>query len=160
MGNIATGRTDSIMIRITRWTAPEERDALLATIIEHPEDREALRDALQKQEECGFLRGSDVGSRWPSERLRYAWQWRIEGTGKRRIVLALDRPIGGVELWRSTRTLQYNVSIIVLDIDENGEGSGLAAVGTKLTYDKELQRFVMENYSSEPVRLTSVRKTG
>jgi hypothetical protein len=159
MGHVATGRTDSIMIRITRWSTPEERESLLSTIIEHPDDKDALRNALQEQEETGFIRGSDVGSRWPSERLRYAWQWLDEGTGNRRIVLALGRPIGGIELWASARTLQYQVSVIVLDVDKNGEGSGILSVGTKVSYDKELQRFIMENYSTEPVRLTNVRKT-
>lgn len=160
MGAIGTGQTESLMIRITRWSTPEERESLLATIIENPDDEEALRNALQKQEETGFIRGTNVAARWPSERLRYAWQWRVEGTGKRRIILALDRSLGFVELWASARTLQYQVSVIVLDIDENGEGSGILSVGTKIRYDKDLQRFVMENYSTEPVRLTNVRKTG
>jgi hypothetical protein len=159
MGAIATGATESIMIRITRWSTAEERESLLATIIENPDDKEALSKALQKQTETGFIKSSTVDGRWPSERLRYAWQWRVKGTGKRRIVLALDRPIGGIELWASARTLDYQVSIIVLDIDENGQGEGILSVGTKVSYDKDLQRIIMESYSTEPVRLTTVRKT-
>jgi hypothetical protein len=159
MGNIATGRNERIMIRITRWTTPEERDGLIATIIEKPDDDEALRNALQKQEETGFIRGSTVGAGWPSERLRYAWQWVDEETGNRRIVLGLDRPIGGLELWRQSRALQYQITVIVLDVDKNGEGTGLLSVGTQINYDPDLQRFVVEYYSSEPVRLTTVRKT-
>ena len=89
--------------------------------------------------------------------MRYAWQWR-EGKN-RRLLLALDRPIGFLELRRSGRTLDYGVSIIVLDIDGNDEGSGLISTGTKVTYDEETERIVMEYYSTEPVRLTNVRKT-
>ena len=157
MGNIATGANTSIQIRVTRWSTPAEREHLLATIIEKGEDPDALRDELQKQEETGYIRTTDMRTRFPSERLRYAWEWR-DGEN-RRLVLALDRPIGFLELRRNGRTLDYGVSIIVLDLDGKGEGSGLVATGTKVTYDKEAQRMVMEYYSSEPVRLMSVRKT-
>lgn len=158
MGNIATGANTSIQIRISRWSTPEEREHLLNTIVEKGEDPDALRDELQKQDETGFIRTTNMRSRFPSERLRYAWQWR-DGEN-RRLILALDRPIGFLELRRSGRTLDYGVTIIILDLDGNGEGTGLISTGTKVTYDKEAQRMVMENYGSEPVRLTTVRKTG
>jgi hypothetical protein len=157
MGNIATGANTSIMIRITRWTSPEERQHLLDTIVEKGDDPDALRDELQKQEETGFIRTTNMRSRFPSERLRYAWQWR-DGEN-RRLILALDRPVGFLELRRSGRTLDYGVTIIILDIDGKGEGTGLISTGTKVTYDKEAQRMELEYYSSEPVRLTNVRKT-
>jgi len=158
MGHIGTGRTEGLTIRITRWSTDEEREHLLSTIVERPEDEDALHDELQDQEETGFVRG-DAGTRWPSERLRYARELRDPETGKRRIVLALARPLGFLELWRSSRTLDYTVTIIVLDVDENGEGDGLLMAGTKVNFDREAQRFVLEYYSTEPVRLTNVRKT-
>ena len=154
------GHTEGLLIRITRWTTDEEDDHLTATIIERPEERNALRNELQKQEETGFIRGNSVDADWPSVRLRYARQYREEGTGKRRIILGLDRPLGFVELWDASRTLDYTVTVIVLDIDENGQGAGVLAMGTKVTYDPDFQRILMEYYSTEPVRLTNVRKTG
>ena len=74
--------------------------------------------------------------------------------------MGLDRPLGFVELWDASRTLDYTVTVIVLDIDENGQGAGVLAMGTKVTYDPDFQRILMEYYSTEPVRLTNVRKTG
>ena len=159
MGHVGTGETEALMIRITRWTTDEEDDHLTATIIERPEERNALRNELQKQEETGFVRGTDIDADWPSVRLRYARQYRIEGTGKRRLVLALDRPLGFIELWDASRTLDYTVTIIVLDVDENGRGEGVLAMGTKVTYDPDFRRILMEYYSTEPVRLTNVRKS-
>ncbi len=86
------GQTTTFQITITRWTTPEERDALLAQLIEN--GQEALIKALQKTEETGFIRATGraaARSTFPSERLRYAFQFPGE-EGRRRIVLALDRP--------------------------------------------------------------------
>lgn len=153
----AARQTETIMIRITRWSTAEERDHLTTIINENPD---ALRDELQKQEEAGFIRGAEVGTRWTSERLRYAWQLRIEGTGKRRLILALDRPIGITVGPAQTRAFENTVSIIVLDVEENGQGDGILAVGSQVVYDQDLGRIVMKQYAAEPVRLTNVRKTG
>ena len=157
MSTSAARQTESLMIRITRWSTAEERDHLHATITENPD---ALRGELQKQEEAGFIRGAQVGTQWTSERLRYAWQWRIEGTGKRRVILALDRPFGMTEAFAQTRALENTLSIIVLDVEEDGEGDGIIAVGSQVIYDQDLERIVMKQYATEPVRLTNVRKTG
>ena len=152
----AARQTETIMIRITRWSTAEERDHLTTIINENPD---ALRDELQKQEEAGFIRGAEVGTRWTSERLRYAWQLRIEGTGKRRLILALDRPIG-VSIGAGQTSALKNISIVVLDVEENGQGDGILAVGSQVVYDQDLGRIVMKQYAAEPVRLTNVRKTG
>jgi hypothetical protein len=171
MGTHATGAQTRLQIKVERWSTPEEREQLLAKIIELGEGdnrRKLAQDqakALQNQKECGFIRDTSpnpAASRrqFPSERLRYAWQWRVEGTAKRRLVLALDRPIGFMELYRSGRTLDYGITIIVLDLDEKNEGSGLLSLGTMVTFDQDTKRLTMENYSSEPVRLLNVRKTG
>jgi hypothetical protein len=165
MGNFATGRSTRLQIRIDRWSTAEEREQLLSKIIElgDPKDRRGLAqdqaEALRAQKECGFIRSTAVSARGPGERLRYAWQWREEGTGKRRLVLALDRPIGFLELRASGRTLDYGITLIVIDLDENNEGSGFLSLGTMIIYDKETKRLTLENYSTEPVRLNQVRKT-
>lgn len=50
------------------------------------------------------------------------------------------------------------MTIIELNLDESGNGRGAMALGVKLhVADGDLE---IENYSTEPVRLTSVRKTG
>src|SRR5262245_46252768 len=85
---IPPGRATTIQINITRSTTDEEREKLFAVLIE--KGQKDLIDALQKQDETGFVRvvGSGAGLRnpFPSERLRYARQMDL-GEGKRRIVL-------------------------------------------------------------------------
>jgi hypothetical protein len=168
MGTHASGLNTRLQIKIDRWSTPEEREQLLAKIVElsDSKNRRVMADkqaeALRKQKECGFIRATGAAAARrgsTSERLRYAWQWREEGTGKRRLVLALDRPIDFLELVRGGRTLDYGITIVVLDLDENNEGSGLLSLGTMVTFDKDTERLTLENYSSEPVRLMNVKKT-
>jgi hypothetical protein len=156
---IPSGRTATIQITITRWTTPEEREYLLTQLIEN--GQEALVKALQKQEETGWARVTSPagGTRnpFPSERLRYAWQWDL-GEGKRRIVLALDRYISFSESVHRPRWRDYDVTLAVLDVDAEGNGEGELAMGVRLDVDRENKRLVIENFGTEPVRLTSVRK--
>ena len=42
-------------------------------------------------------------------------------------------------------------------VNKAGEGEGRMAVATKIEYDKKKNTLVLENYSSEPVRLQSVK---
>ena len=63
------------------------------------------------------------------------------------------------EAMRNPRTMDYTFSLIELRLDENNEGDGTLAIGVEMKYDKEKNTLVLENFSSEPVRLTRVGKT-
>ncbi len=163
---IPPGTTATIQINITRWTTPEERTMLLNQLVEN--GQEGLVKSLQKQEETGWVINRSTtarsaaararaGTSAPSHRLRYAWQID-RGGGKRRIVAALDRPIGFAEASSHLRWRDYDVTLIVLDVDEKGEGEGQIALGVRLEYEPEGKRLVIENFGSEPVRLTNVRR--
>lgn len=157
MGTMATGAATTVQITISRWTTDEERRELIATIVE--KDSDALVDALNDQKETGFVRivGRGAGrTRFPSVRLRYAREFRIEG--KRVIRLGTDRPIGFAEARQNPRSMDYNISIVELRLDENDEGDGTMAVGVKMKFDKDTNQLVLENRSSEPIRLTRVTK--
>ena len=158
MGTIAPGAATTLQITIDRWSTDEERNELIATIVE--KGPEELLDALRDQEETGFVRVTGRGAgrtRWPSVRLHYARDIRTDGG--RIIRLATDRPIGMWEAIQNPRTMDYTFTFIELRLDENNEGEGSFAIGVELKYDKEKNTLVVENLSSEPVRLTSVRKT-
>jgi len=87
--------------------------------------------------------------------LRYARV--IPSEAGRMIVLATDRRIDFAEAWRSTRTLDYNVSIIVLNLDEEGRGDGQIMLGAQLEWDEANDQLTITNFASEPIRLTRVR---
>jgi len=158
---IPPGTRTSVQINITRWSTDEEREELLTQLIEN--GQEALNKSLNKQEETGWIRATGptragMGNTFPSERLRYAREYKGED-GKRRIVLALDRPISMAEAVYQPRWRDYDVTLIVLDIDAEGKGEGQLAMAVKLDVDRENKRLVIENFGTEPVRLMSVRKS-
>ncbi|GMR24557.1 MAG: hypothetical protein BMS9Abin37_3117 [Acidobacteriota bacterium] len=151
-----TGARSTTQINITRWTSDQEREALFAELVEN--GQEGLVKALRKQEETGFVRSSGQGSRsgFPSERLRYARE--IRDGDKRRIILALDRPISFAEAARRPRWNDYDLTFITLDIDDEGKGEGQALVGVQLKLNMESKTLEVENFGSQPVRLMNVRK--
>lgn len=158
---VPPGRNTSLQINITRWSTDEERNLLLTELIEN--GAEAFVKALQKQEETGWARATGPTRRgarnpFPSERLRYAKEFKREDGG-RRIVLALDRFISMAEAIYQPRWRDYDVTLIVLDVDSEGKGEGQLAMGVKLGVDMEKRQLVIENFGTEPVRLMNVRKT-
>jgi hypothetical protein len=156
---IPPGMATTLQINLTRWTTDEERNQLLAILIE--KGQKDLVDTLQKQEETGWLRviGRGVTARttFPSERLRYARQFDL-GEGKRRIVFALDRPISFYEARTQPRWRDHDLTFGVMDIDAEGKGEGQLAIGVQLSVDTEKKTLVVENFGTEPVRLNNIRK--
>jgi hypothetical protein len=144
------GRATHLDIVIYEWTTPEERQALFQTFVE--QGSRALYNALDDQSDKGYLKLPQT----LAYDMQYAWQFEVEG--KRRIVLATDRPMGFLELSRGARTIEHNVSLVVLDIDpETGEGEGLATGGAELSIDKKTGRLVIEFVGTQPTQLKQVK---
>ncbi len=152
---VFAGQT-SVLISISRWSTDAEREELLRILAE--EGDKALADALQKQDETGFLRFPGGRTRFPSVRLRYARQFVNEG--RRQIVLGTDRPIGLLEGARRPRTYDYQLSFITLDLGEDNSGTGVMAVGVQMGLDEETGALEIKNMGTQPARLTNVRPSG
>jgi hypothetical protein len=143
------GAASFLDIVIYEWTTPEERQALLRTFVE--KGSEALYDALDDTSDKGYLRLPQT----LGYEMKYAWQVEVEG--KRRIVLATDRPMGFLELSRGFRSRDYNVSLVILELDpETGKGEGTAMGGAELVIDEETGRLEIEFRGTQPTRLTNV----
>jgi hypothetical protein len=151
MSNVsgAGRRSAQIDLTIERWSTNEERAALFEALKE-PGPR-SLPDALFSQESVGTIRESQS----LGETLRYS-RW-IATTDGQRIILALDRPMGFVEMARSARTRDYNVTLIQLDLNAEGQGEGLIMLGAEFTWDDAANQIVITNFASDPIRLTRVR---
>jgi hypothetical protein len=142
-------QTSGLQIAITRWTTPEERDALLATLVE--QGSEAFYEALQNSDDLGFMR-LDRGR----STLRYAWSV-IGEDGKRRVVLATDRHLGYGEVINRDRTLRYNVTMAMFELNDKGRGEGNLALGVEVTFDEPTRSLSLKHYASQPLRVTNVR---
>ncbi len=152
------GRTASLDINITRWTTDEEREMLFGELVDY--GQRALVSALRNQEETGWIRTTGPAqagrtTRFSSERLRYARQIVAED-GSRRIVLALDRPISLYEAVRRPRWRDHDITFLVMDLDAEGSGDGQLSIGVQLAFKYETKTLVIENFGTEPVRLTRI----
>ena len=88
--------------------------------------------------------------------VRYAWHTRGEDGGHR-LVIALDRYMTFQEVRNQARTVDYPFTLIEIHLNKDGEGQGKLAYATKISFDKKKNTVELENYSSEPVRLTTVK---
>jgi len=153
MGTGPSGQAP-VQIEITRWSTDAEAEALL-TVLQN-EGPSKLSDALGKEKEAGFVRFPTIRSRFPSTRLSFARQF--ERDGKRVVVLATNRPIGFMEAVNQGRSLDYELSLIELQLDADGNGEGVLAVGVEIGYDAAKKQLVTKNWSSAPVQLKNVKK--
>lgn len=150
MSNIGRVGANTVLMDINRWSTEAERTALMDTFLQKGPDK--LLSALQKQPSVGFIRlPTSVGYD-----LRYAHEVP-EPEGGRRILVATDRRIGFWEARNQPRSIDYPFTLIEIRVDKDGNGEGKLSVATKITYDKDKQTVVLENYASEPVRLQSVK---
>jgi hypothetical protein len=75
--------------------------------------------------------------------------------GGQHIVLATNRPISFPELYNSTRSTNYKIGIVVLNVDKDGKGTGTFSPLCKVKFNKN-NELEIENYGQKPFRLTNV----
>jgi len=133
---------------LDRYTTPEE----------HARWREAFRgsgqDALvklwQKEEPSVGTLSFETTLGY---RIRAAYS--IPTESGRRLVLVTDRPVAGVEVMRGSRSLDYPIGWIELDVDAAGKGEGKLYGAVELSVENE--RLTVKTYGTEPIRLMNVK---
>lgn len=164
MSNIGMGGAATLDITISRWSTPEERQMLHATLVEKGHD--AFVKALRKQKETGWTRATGRAAAamrqgFPSTRTHYAWQYEENGT--RHIIVATNRPIGFREAASASRSVDYNISFLTLEFpaaqgDEKPKGKGQLYFALKVSLDKDTKKIKVEEAGTEPIRLTTVSR--
>lgn len=152
IGNVGPRGTARLDIRITRWSTEEERGELMEALKGMSgRGSRALPDALFRQESVGSIR--EIQSL--AEDLRYSR--RVVTEEGQQIILAVDRPLQFAEVWTASRSRDYNVTLIVLELDAEGRGEGVIMLGAELAWDEEENRIIITHFSTQPIRLTDVR---
>ena len=149
MGN-ARGMAGRVLLSVDRWTTAHERQDLLKAFL--AKGPEKLLEALQKSPKVGYIRLPNTLA-WD---LRYAFEMPLP-EGGRRVVLATDRPIGFEEARTRPRRIDYPFTLLEIRFKKEGVGQGKMSVYTKIALSKDKQTIELENFDSEPVRLTEVR---
>ena len=136
----------TVQIRINRWSTDADRTRLLTTLRES--GSAALLKELQKMPSVGTIRTpNSVGYD-----LHYARQTPV-GDG-RRIVIATDRPISFLEATNQGRTLDYPFTLLQMQLDKNGKGTGTMSYATKIVANDNV--IELEDIASAPFRLTNI----
>lgn len=143
-------------IHIYRWSEDSEREEILEAIKantakDRPNTR-AVAQSLRGQKKTGyaFMAGKQG---YP---LRYARSFDMGG-GKRQIILATDRPVSFQEAYSQSMAGDFDVTMVILNVDAEGKGEGLLSVGTEIKWDAESGKLDPTNMSSQPIKLTDVR---
>jgi hypothetical protein len=151
MGSPGRTGAGTVEMAVDRWTSDADRDKLLAVLLE--QGPEKLLDALQKMPRVGYIRTpNSIGYD-----LHFARTTPLPDGGER-VVLATDRYISFWEAANRPRSIDYPFTVIELHINSNGEGEGKMSLATKILADKDSKTIVLENYSTQPVLLQSVRR--
>ena len=151
MSNVAPGTSAIVDIRVTRWSTDAEREALIKTFVEKGPAK--LLDALQDVKPAvGFIKLPNT----LAYDLKFARQTPLEDGGWR-VLLVTDRPISQVEAMRQPRTMDYPFTLIEIHMKKDGTGEGKLSVATKITRNTKDNVVEIENWATEPVRLTNIK---
>jgi hypothetical protein len=169
MANVATGANQMIEIRIEKWSTEQERESLISTFLDSAKDskdgslkgQDALLKALQKAPVKGRIRMPNRTGPDPNQ-TRLGWNLRYAAyapgeDGGHQIMVATDRYMSFAEVRNQPRTVDYPFTFAQLRLNKDGEGEGKLPVAVQLTFDKKKNQVVVENYSTEPVRLYQVK---
>jgi len=149
--NINAGAAGGIEIAIDRWSTDAERDRLMKVMMD--KGPEKLLDALQDLPRVGYFRSpNSLG--WDIHFAR-----KVRGAdGGERVVLVTDRRISFWEAANRPRTIDYPFTVIELRLNGEGQGEGKISVATKIIADKEANIVTLENFDTQPVMLTNVKR--
>jgi hypothetical protein len=148
--NMGSGNSGLVQIAIERWSTDAERDMLKKTLAEKGAD--ALLGTLQKiRPRTGYMRLPNTRG-WD---LYFARDVRRED-GTRQVTLGTDRPISFAEARRSTRSMQYQFTLVDIRFDASGKGKGTLSTAAKLTINKKTNAIEIENFDARPVDLINV----
>src|SRR5581483_12431004 len=149
--NMERGGAGTLEIVVNRWSTDAERQKLVSTLMDKGENK--LLDALQSAPKVGYIRTpNSIG--WD---LHYANRRPLPDGGEQ-VVIATDRPIGFREAANQPRSIDYPFTVIEMHLNADGEGNGTMSVATKITADKETRTIQLENFSTSPVMLTTVKR--
>jgi hypothetical protein len=157
MSNNLTGANGILEITIDKWSTPEEREKLLEAVETKGQDK--LLSELQKAPVKGRIRipgwtGADPNNYRTGWNLRYAWHEPLPDGGEK-IVLGVDRYMSFLEIRNQPRSVDYPFTLVQIHVNKDGTAEGKLAALTMITWDKKKQTLEIENYGTEPVRLSN-----
>jgi hypothetical protein len=119
------------------------------------EDRSSLIEAFKKSGQDGMVKVLEDMK--PKGRIRFAsggvgndikYIFELPSDKARRLRLVTDRTLAFAELYQGTRSSDYTVGAIDLELTPDGKGSGTVLPACKLTVNKKKQQVEIETYQN------------
>ena len=80
----------------------------------------------------------------------------LEG-GKRNVLILTDREIYFEEVYNREISMQFPFTMIMMELDDQGNGQGTALLGAELVWDEAKDVLKVTGYSAEPIRLEGIQ---
>src|ERR1044072_2013323 len=140
-------------VRVSRYSSNSRTQQLANALVEGGQDE--LAKTLEKAKTIGHVSLSSRVGAFDLKLIRT----RKTPTG-RQIIGVSDRPIGFLEAYAGTRSKDYQVGIVVIDLKRNKKGKevgeGMLIYASKVKIEDG--KLDIEYVGMEPIRLASVRK--
>ena len=146
-------RMVNVDIRIKAYTDNEKTQQFASALVEG--GQQALTKALEKSDDIGSIQLTGRVGFYDFKLIRS----RGTATG-RRIVAVCDRPLQFGELYAGTRSSDYTIGIMVLDLkkDKKGREVGTGTLYYAAKVKIKNNKIQIEHFQIDPVRLVNVRK--
>ncbi len=148
MGRISTGATATFIFNISRWTSDTERDKLFGALRE--KGQRAMIDAFRDTTRVGTMRTPHT----VGYDLHFAYQ-EPAPEGRRRIIIATDRPIDFAEARVRPPTMDYPLTIVEMVLGPDGKGQGSMHIAARLV--PAGKTLVIESFDTQPVQLNNIQ---
>ena len=146
-------RMVNVDIRVKAYTDNEKTQQFAIALVEG--GQQALTKALEKSDDIGSIQLTGRVGFYDFKFIRS----RTTPTG-RRIVAVCDRPLQFGELYGGTRSTDYTIGIMILDLNKDKKGrevgSGTLYYAAKVKIKNKTIK--IEHFQLHPVRLVNVRK--
>lgn len=144
------GKSFGVTIYIDNLSTPAEQKALIDAFNSGGHDE--MVKVLSKMKSKGRVRLSSGGVGYQINYIR-----SIQTANGRTIRLMTDRPIGIGESMSSSRSKDYDISIIELQLGGSEEkNSGSLIPGARISVNKESKQIEIESYHASPWRLAGI----
>jgi hypothetical protein len=135
------GKIVNVNIYIEKFSTVEDRNSLIAAFKKSGQD--GMVKVLEEMKPKGRIRFASGGV---GNDVKYIME--LPSEKGRRLRLVTDRTLAFAELYQGTRSRDYTVGAIELELTPDGKGTGTVLPACKLTVNKKKEQVEIETYQN------------
>ena len=136
-----SGKIANVNIQIEHYSTTEDRNSLISAF--QKSGQEGMVKVLEDMKPKGRIRFASGGV---GNDIKYIIE--LPSSKGRKLRLVTDRTLAFAELYQGTRSRDYTVGAIDLELTPDGKGSGTVLPAVKLTVNKKKQQVDIETYQN------------